>query len=263
MRMADQIRPDKRHVEIEKTMNNITDKFLADAWNVSPGCENNEDWLLDPVRWKRGRKILVCAHSDLFDENIPDAWLDKVFAVMALCPHHTFRVLTERPERMLEYLSQKDTDEAVGWAETMIYEDVGELPADVYHGPTHRRLPLPNVWLGVTAKNQEMANKRIPLLLQTPAAKRFVSIGPMLGWVDLESIKPDRKTTMNVLGGCGISFANGYSGQMTPNIQFPALDWVIVVCDSGHPDWVRYILDQCANAGVPFEQWSDHDKRHH
>lgn len=207
-----------------------------------------------PFRWKKPTRIFVNSMSDLFHDEVSSIFLDKVFAVMALNPHHTFMVLTKRPERMLEYLSRKDTDEAIGWAETMIYEEVGKLPAGVYHGPAHRRLPLANVWLGVTAENQEMADKRIPLLLQCPAALRFISIEPMLGRIRLDVPMPGPDLDQG--GGATIC---------QPWMIHSGIDWVICGGESGHharpvhPDWVRSLRDQCASAGVPFlfKQWGE------
>ena len=61
----------------------------------------NAEWLDQPLRWKRPRKIFVCAHGDLFAEAVPDEWIDRVFAVMALAPQHTFQVLTKRSAPMI------------------------------------------------------------------------------------------------------------------------------------------------------------------
>lgn len=108
-----------------------------------------------PLKWKKPSKIFVCSMGDLFHEDVPDEFIDKIFDTMKKCPQHIFQILTKRPERMKKHL-------------------------DVFQ--PH----LPNVWLGVTAENQEQAEKRIPLLLQTQAIKRFVSIEPMLGAVELD-----------------------------------------------------------------------------
>jgi protein gp37 len=116
----------------------------------------NEQWLTQPIAWKRPRRIFVCAHGDLFHESIPDEWIDRVFAVVALCPQHTFQVLTKRNKRMRDYCSN------------------------------HR--VLPNVWLGVSCEDQQRVNERIPDLLDTPAAVRWVSAEPLLGPIDFETI---------------------------------------------------------------------------
>lgn len=153
----------------------------------------NEQWLTQPLRWRKPRKIFVCAHGDLFHPNVPDEWIDRVFAVMALAPQHTFMVLTKRSARMHAYMT-KNTQ--AGWMtghacgrigdaiERMRVDNrpVGPTP----HGePGSRWWPLPNVMLGVTAEDQTRAAERIPHLLATPVAKRFVSIEPMLSPVDL------------------------------------------------------------------------------
>ena len=112
-----------------------------------------------PLRWRKPRQVFVCSMTDLFGEWVPDVMLHRVFSVMALTPHITYQVLTKRPERMRDYLSS----------------GVGAI-AD---------WPLPNVWLGVSVEDQRAANKRIPILLDTPAAVRFLSCEPLLGPVDI------------------------------------------------------------------------------
>src|SRR3989304_4666674 len=111
-----------------------------------------------PLRWKKPRRIFVNSMSDLFHEKVADEWIDRIFHVMWQATQHVFQVLTKRPERMLDYMSNPNT------------------PAGK---------PLPNVWLGVSVENQETADERIPLLLQTPAAVRFLSVEPLLSEVNV------------------------------------------------------------------------------
>ncbi len=118
-----------------------------------------ESMLEVPLRRKKPTVYFVNSTSDLFHEALPDKAIDRVFAVMALCPEHTFLVLTKRPERMREYIT------CWGWT-------------------------LPNVWPGVSCEDQATADARIPLLLQTPAAVRFLSYEPALGPVDLTQWLP-------------------------------------------------------------------------
>lgn len=234
--------------------------------------------LTQPIRWKRPRKIFVNSMSDLFHEAIPDSYIDQVFAAMALAPRHVFQVLTKRPARMLAYLTAKDRDEAIGWAESALYEEVGKLPSGAYQGPTHRRLPLPNVWLGVSVENQTTADERIPLLLQTPAAVRWLSMEPLLGPVDLESSLGGTEW-IGGQRGCG----GTHKGIGTPDCPREphhhhdarcgrGIDWVVVGGESGpkarpmHPQWVRDLRDQCDAAGVPFlfkqwGEWGPHEAR--
>lgn len=219
----------------------------------------NEKWLMQPISWQRSRKIFVCAHSDLFHPAVPDEWIDKVFAVMALAKQHTFQVLTKRADRMLEYLRNgggscirigiRQQIEAMG------YPDIGAVGK-----------ALPNVWLGVSVEDQVAADERIPLLLQTPAAVRWISAEPLLGSVDLapaylpcpnsEYIIMDPET-----GGyecCSQCDYTGIGNEM-------GIDWVVVGGESGpkarpmHPEWARSLRDQCAAAGVPFlfKQWGE------
>lgn len=140
----------------------------------------DERILTQPLRWRQPRRIFVCSMTDLFGEWVPDEWIDRVFAVMALAPQHTFQVLTKRPDRMLAYLSRHDV--GARWARE-VQRIEAPLPA-VDDAVGWTRVGLPNVWLGVSCEDQRNADARVPLLLQTPAAVRFVSYEPALGPVD-------------------------------------------------------------------------------
>jgi protein gp37 len=232
----------------------------------------NESWLDQPLRWKRDRRIFVCAHGDLFAESVPDAWIDRVFAVMALAPQHIFQVLTKRAGRMREYLTA-DGGRAAPYRQVAF---LNERLDEIRRGATRRDdalayqignhgwpiygeagdWPLPNVWLGVSVEDQARADERIPDLLATPAAKRFISAEPLLGPVDLTSIDlPDGDTYIEPLSG-----TEGEERE-----EWPRLDWVIVGGESGpgarpmHPDWARSLRDSCQAAGVRFffKQWGE------
>ena len=193
----------------------------------------NEEWMDQPLRWKKPRRVFVCAHADLFHENVPDEWLDRVFEVMAMAQRHTFQVLTKRPAKMFEYI-----------------KDVSLAPTDERQRHLGPKWPLPNVWLGVSAENQECANNRIPALLATPAAVRWVSVEPLLGPVDLTNIPIQMKG--------GLVYGRNAINSTACGMDYPALDWVVVGGESGpgyrpmNPDWARSIRDQCGNADVPF-----------
>lgn len=208
----------------------------------------NENWLDQPLRWKRPRRIFVCAHGDLFAENVPDAWIDKVFAVMALARQHTFQVLTKRANRMRQYLASASADQvrdrwyrsvpagewyvSVAEAYAGIHPHASEETRALYHKP-QPVWPLPNVWLGVSAERRQEWLHRTMHLRCTPAATRFVSVEPLLG--DLGHLNLD------------------------------GIDQVIVGGESGdgarpmHPAWVREIEEQCAQSGTAFffKQWGN------
>jgi protein gp37 len=194
----------------------------------------DESQLEIPLRWKKPRRIFVNSMSDTFHKDVPFEFIDKIFAVMALCPQHVFQVLTKRADRMAEYLNDKydNREEAIGNEVCVITK--GQNPG------LFVELPLPNVWLGVTAENQEQADKRIPILLGIPAAKRFVSVEPMLGPVDLDCTKEG----VHALG-CG-----------GPCDCAAKLSQVIIGCESGphrRPckiEWVESLVAQCKAAGV-------------
>lgn len=213
--------------------------------------EAPERLLMKPFRWKKGKMIFVNSMGDLFHESVPDHAIDKVFAVMALCPQHTFQVLTKRAERMREYMADIDArgDAINGYAGEMMHWD--EMPQ-------REPGPLSNVWLGVSAEDQTRADARIPHLLATPAAVRFVSCEPLLGAIDLTDIpwpkdRPKFPETDDISD----------SRSALRVIENTKLDWVIAGGESGpgarppHPDWFRSLRDQCQQADVPFffKQW--------
>lgn len=179
----------------------------------------NEQWLDQPIRWKRPRLIFVCAHGDLFHEAVPNEWIDKVFDVMARAPQHTFQVLTKRSARMREYISRLParretlgTDWQLDWSPW----------------------PLRNVWLGVSVEDQKRA-ARLDNLGATPAAVHWVSYEPALGPVDFRPWLPDRE--LDETGG---------------------LDWIVAGAESGprarayELDWFRRLRDDCAAAGTAY-----------
>jgi protein gp37 len=198
-----------------------------------------------PLKWKKPRRVFVNSMSDLFHPNVPESYIGSIWDVMARTPQHTYQILTKRPERMLEILSKWAAD---GW--------YWRREDGLWCGPLEG--PLPNVWLGVSVENQRAADERIPLLLQTPAAVRFLSMEPLLGPVDLSAFKPFD-------GEC---YCSDYRccPRMAKDCPETAIDWVIVGGESGpgarpmHPDWVRSIRDQCQAAGVSFffKQWGNH-----
>lgn len=205
-----------------------------------------------PLRWMRPRLIFVNSMSDLFHPDVPDSFIDQVFAVMALAKQHTFQVLTKRPERMRDYLRCGGSCITVGIRqaiERMGYQDIGAVDK-----------ALPNVWLGVSVEDQASADERIPLLLDTPAAVRWVSMEPLLGPVDLTSVRPTIfAATANTLTGWWT-----WDGGPTRR-EAHTIDWVVVGGESGpkarpmHPSWARSLRDQCAAADVPFlfKQWGE------
>lgn len=283
-----------------------------------------ESALTQPLRWKKPALIFVNSMSDLFHESVPDAWIDQVFAVMALCPQHTFQVLTKRAERMRDYVTalgmdgSRTTDRmtravnsvllrsgrtwgacgSTGTAITTLSHPfgarepgmlrqtgdggverlVGWDPIDRWmrvhpdfavrvHDMAHRdefgwglkEWPLPNVWLGVSAEDQARADERIPLLLDTPAAVRFLSAEPLLGPIDLRQLERPARIGVDVIDALECDLPPEEDVEWGTAV----LDWVIVGGESGpgarpmHPDWARQLRDDCAAAGVPFffKQW--------
>lgn len=200
------------------------------------------DRLDQPLRWRRPRKIFVNSMSDLFHPDVPESFIDRVFGIMALCcqtSRHAFQILTKRPERMRDYLSQ---DRREKWAHFAV-DYYGGDPGGFFARVAYREEPLPNVWLGVSVEDQESADERIPLLIGVPAAVRWVSIEPMIGPVDFKEVP---------VGMFGPLRPHGGTGQETPK-----LDWVVVGGESGpnarpmEDEWVRKIVYACERAHVP------------
>ena len=234
----------------------------------------NEQWLNQPLDWSKPRMIFVCAHCDLFHEDVPDDWIDRIFAIMALCPQHTFQVLTKRAERMRDYMRSCTLERLAASVPTpsnprMSKHEVDAritasppAVAELYHC-SRPEWPLRNVWLGVSVEDQKRADERVPHLLDTPAAVRWVSAEPLLGPVDLSGY-------LRVAGGSfdGDPLAGAFMAQAIEDgtgWARPALDWVVAGGESGpgsrpmHPHWVERIRDDCAAVGVPFhfKQWGD------
>lgn len=223
--------------------------------------------LTEPLRWKKPRRIFVNSMGDLFHEDVPDEWIDRVFAVMALSPQHTFQVLTKRAKRMRAYLSGFECD---GARRLNVADAAGRMMEDgdnAHDEVANANWPLPNVWLGVSAERQQEANERVPDLLMTPAAVRFVSAEPLLGLIDFNAIcyrDEDAEIRVNALTAeAWVDNSDSAAAYSNEADGVTGLDWIIVGGESGpgarpmHPAWARSIRDQCQAAGVPFffKQW--------
>jgi protein gp37 len=239
---------------------------LRGCTKVSPGCKHcyaetfSERWrgikghpfeqgfdlrlvpeaLDKPLRWKKPRKIFVNSMSDLFHEDVPNEYIAAVFGVMAACPQHTFQVLTKRAKRMREWFAEAarrgetNHSTATGWCLAHASQRLGN-PSHEFAPGALPAWPLPNVHLGVSVEDQERADERIPPLLHTPAAVRWISAEPLLGPVDL-----------------------GPPHDMAHESCEAVLDWVVVGAESGRhnrlmrPEWVRSLRDQCTRADIAF-----------
>jgi protein gp37 len=186
-----------------------------------------------PFTWRKSKRIFVCSMSDLFHENISDFWRNKIFAVIAICKQHNFQILTKRPENMRRYFASNPWQ---GIANEI--ERIGDNPCTGHLVDEILEMSdvdyLENCWLGVTVENQDMADKRIPILLQTPAKIHWLSVEPLLEEVDL--------------GFCGTRYS-------CPTIR-GYIDWVVVGGESGgsrrqcEVKWIEKIVKQCDNAVI-------------
>jgi len=205
---------------------------FAERWRGVPGHPYEQGFDLrlvpekldEPLRWQKPRRIFVNSMSDLFQDGVDSEFITKVFSVMAAADWHTYQVLTKRPLRMFRYIeSHKATLSKM---------------AEVW--------PIPNIWLGVSVENQEFANSRIPELLKTPAAVRFVSYEPALGAVDFTKVALPVGLVDSLSGR-----VEGEDGYCMNN-----LDLVIIGGESGpgarpfNIQWARSVIQQCKAAKV-------------
>jgi protein gp37 len=216
------------------------------------------DRLAEPLGWRKPRRVFVNSMSDLFHEAVPFDFIDRVFAVMALCPRHAFQVLTKRPKRMAEYLAcggARRNIHVYNAAVDITGSDFSKFPGDMASTRSSGGTwwPLPNVWLGASVENQTTANDRIPHLLRCPAAVRFLSVEPLLGEVDLTRIDLGNDT-----GDCLNHRATDiWTGDGSGLRNWGAVHWVIVGGEGGpgarpcDVAWARSIVAQCRAAQVP------------
>lgn len=316
-------------------MNNTTIEWTDRTWNpvtgctkVSQGCKNcyaermherfngkgsfrqvicHDDRLTIPLKWKKSSKIFVNSMSDLFHESIPFEFIDKVYAIMALCPQHTFQVLTKRPARMAEYFKTRDENmveirqaaeiivcrdphlfhvteklkgearkqigpvhitstilpnlKEAGWFWDVTSTDSGNESKLEYEGDW----PLKNVWLGVSVENQQTANERIPLLVRTPAAVRFLSCEPLLEKIKITFAPRSMDLKCCMCEGTGFIKDTACIRCHGTGKNPGAIHWVICGGESGsaarpmHPKWARSLRDQCQQIGAAFffKQWGE------
>nr|WSX25511.1 phage Gp37/Gp68 family protein [Streptomyces tubercidicus] len=263
------------------------------TWNVVTGCEKvspgcgipghyfengfdvqlRPDKLTLPLTWKKPRRVFVNSMSDLFHKDIPDEYIAKVFAVMAATPQHTYQLLTKRHGRMRSLLagpSKVDTERGYTpgvWFRSLVQNATRQFGAEVSLFSSDSAWALPNVWLGVSVEDQKHADLRIPALLDTPAAVRFLSCEPLLGPVDLTRwLRP--------VPGCGYVDPDdatcGHPDAFTPECHrwadcpvrrkptdWHGPDWVIAGGESGRgarpmdTGWALQIVQQCQVADVP------------
>ena len=219
--------------------------------------------LFEPLSWKEPARVFVNSMSDLFHEEVPDQFIVDVFGVMALAHWHTFQVLTKRPERMRSFLCAGD--HGIIQQFQAIERNGGVGPKGLFRALDIKRRdgvewnwPLPNVWLGVSAEDQQRADERIPLLLQTPAAVRFVSAEPLLGPIKFQRRQLGVRTDCD---GCRVLDVrvdeDGCCQSCGRDALSYGLDWVIVGGESGpgarrcNVGWIRSIVQQCHAASVP------------
>lgn len=268
-------------------------EWTTSTWNpitgctpISPGCQNcyaktmsrrlaglygypeapdnfkvtlHPDKLYKPLHWKKPQMIFVCSMGDLFHKDVLDEWIDQVFYIMVKCPQHVFQILTKRPERMHEYfhtlakLNEYPEDQnRIMRGGHIHYQEIHAAVIRYRKGESQ-----PNVWLGVTCENQATADERIPWLLKTPAAVRFVSAEPLLEPIDFQNLHTSFEwyESGKIIEITIDGLQNTFHGITLGDER---IDQIIVGAETGQgkrpmpASWARSIRDQCKEAGVPF-----------
>lgn len=197
-----------------------------------------------PLHWRKPKMVFVCSMADLFHERVPFEFISDVWSTMLAAHQHTFQLLTKRPERILDWWR---------WHR--------------WYGPGRPQSRWPSyIWIGTSVENQHWADRRIPLLLQVPAAVRFLSVEPLLKKVDLTpwlgtcKCGDYRSQHHESNGECNVCVhgASPWDGCQRYREVRDAISWTIVGGESGpgarpmNLDWARSIRDQCIAVGVPF-----------
>ncbi|MCA1907985.1 MAG: phage Gp37/Gp68 family protein, partial [Magnetospirillum sp.] len=255
---------------IDKYAGTTDETKAGPVWNGT--VRLHQPHLDQPLRWKRPRRIFVNSMSDLFHEALSDEDIDKVFAVMATANWHTFQILTKRADRMRDYcrsfVARHSSEEGRNILDRTVW-------------------PLPNVWLGVSVEDQAAADARVPALLDTPAAVRWLSCEPLLGPVDLTRVGYGEDPfdecgghPESAIGAVATGMwwdattghfwsdnrhGDGSRSGLELSARYPRIDWVVCGGESGarsrpmHPDWARGLRDQCAATSLPFlfKQWGE------
>lgn len=256
----DQFNPVRGCTEASPGCANCYARAMHDRFHSEPFSEVRllPEVLSKPLRRRKPTTYFVCNTSDLFHPSVTDNYIAAVFGVMAACSQHTFLVLTKRAQRMRTLLTEWDRKDPF-WTMSDAVSEHHALDKFIPEGawPADTTWPLPNVWLGVTTEDQEQAEKRIPHLLATPAAHRWVSVEPMLGPIDFSGIGDalfDRKAAIRAAmnGPAAMNYE-----QADAAIAEVGLSAVIVGGESGakarpcEVEWIRSIVRQCKDAAVP------------
>lgn len=231
------------------------------------GVKLHPEKLDEPLRLRKPSTIGVSLMGDLFHDDVPDHFLDRVFAVMAAChylgrgddcrPGHTFVVLTKRPGRLLSYLSGNPQER---WPYAAANAGV-DMDDDAFADQISRE-KLEHVWFGVSAENQATLDARGEELINAPVRHRFVSLEPQLEAVDFGSflyqwqmISCDKKGDINECPAWGLPYCVHGCGH---GVHGGGIELVIQGCESGQKRrpfdvaWARSVRDQCRAAGVCF-----------
>lgn len=218
-------------------------------------CFLDEKVLKAILKRRKPTTFFLADMTDWMGSWVPDEFIDKILATVALCPQHTFQLLTKRAGRMAKYFAiGKDRRNA-------IYSAAEQVSKKWYPSWLSDPWPLQNLWLGVSCENQVTADERIPHLLRTPAAVRFVSAEPLIGPIDLKlGSERWRCSQCGFVGSPDDEICMGRCGHCWHELderEDCGIGWVIAGGESGsrarpcEVEWIRSLVRQCREAEVP------------
>ena len=230
----------------------------------------DEEVLMQPLHWRKGKLVFPCSMTDWMADFVPDEWRDKMLAVMALTQQHTYLSLTKRADRQQKYMTALRREGPThGYVALMYGRPARAFPSEFKHLPFNNESrmpwPLPNLWLGVSAEDQQRADERIPQLLQTPAAIRWASLEPLLGPITLTKYLNAVEFTGHLSEqpkDGDIDLRDNADFHHLANAAFrhiggELLDWGVIGLESGgkarpgNIEWIRHLVMQFRAAGVP------------
>lgn len=249
---------------------------IARRFAGGPGFPNgfavtvHPERLTAPLHWRKPTRVFVNSMSDMFHADISDDLIAQMFAVMAVTPQHTYQILSKRHARMRSLLRSGEFAELV-WRSIKDDHAPSTLAPDlrdnlITHFVARRAYgtpmrPLLNIHLGVSVEDQKWADIRIPALLETPAAVRFISAEPLLGPLNIFGV--DHGTHKRDWDGADWICLDCSTNEQQvawriADDRNPGVDWVIAGAESGpgarpmNVDWVRSLRDQCVRVGAAF-----------
>ena len=187
--------------------------------------------LKEPFLWKKPKRIFVNSMADTFHKDVPDDFIQRIFAVAAYCEQHTFMFLTKRAELMFKTVTKDIFRERVLHKTACFYEDADNAHDSLLAGPW----PLPNVWLGVTVESEDQLD-RIEWLKKTPAAVKFISFEPLLKKIKHLNLK-------------GIHWVI-VGAETGPYASLMDMAWAVLLREQARAESIPFFMKKCSKGEV-------------